>query len=78
MQMNNELRDLAFKRAPLNQLRALALSGGMRPLLEDGRLKILDGETTLEEIARIAQVEGVIEAEESAEESSEAASSETD
>ena len=78
MQMNNELRDLAFKRAPLNQLRALALSGGMRPLLEDGRLKILDGETTLEEIARIAQVEGVIEAEESAEESTEAASSETD
>ncbi len=74
MQMNNELRDLAFKRAPLNQLRALALSSGMRPLLEDGRLKILDGETTLEEIARIAQVEGVIEAEES----TEVTSSETD
>ena len=64
MIMNHELRELAFNRAPLNQIRAAALNSGMRNLLGDGRLKILDGHTTLEEIARITQVEGMIESEE--------------
>jgi hypothetical protein len=31
----------------------------MRSLLEDGKIKILKGVTTPDEIARIAQVEGV-------------------
>lgn len=61
MNMTNELRELAFTRAPLNQIRAAAVGGGMRNLLGDGRLKILDGETSLEEISRIAQAEGVFE-----------------
>ncbi len=61
MVMNAELRELAFARAPLNQLRAAAMATGMRNLLGDGKLKILDGQTTLEEIARITQVEGVID-----------------
>ncbi len=61
MVMNAELRDLAFARAPLNQLRAAALGTGMRSLLGDGKLKILDGQTTLEEIARITQIEGVVD-----------------
>ena len=61
MPMTTELRDLAFNRAPLNQIRAAALAGGMRNLLADGRLKILDGDTTLDEISRIAQVEGLVD-----------------
>jgi type IV pilus assembly protein PilB len=61
MIMNTELRDLAFARAPLNQLRAAALGTGMRNLLGDGKLRILDGNTTLDEISRITQVEGVVE-----------------
>jgi len=63
MIMNSELRDLAFKRAPLNQIRAASLASGTRNLLGDGRLKVLDGTTTPEEIAKIAQVEGVLEGE---------------
>lgn len=62
MPMNSELRELAFKRAPLNQLRAAAISSGMRNLLGDGRLKILDGQTTPEEIARLTQAEGIVDA----------------
>jgi type IV pilus assembly protein PilB len=61
MVMNTELRDLAFARAPLNQVRAAAVGTGMRSLLGDGKLKILDGRTTLEEISRITQVEGLID-----------------
>jgi type IV pilus assembly protein PilB len=63
MLMNGELRDLAFKRAPLNQIRAAALATGMRGLLGDGKLKILDGLTTTDEISRITQVEGVVDVE---------------
>jgi len=32
----------------------------MRPLLDDGKLKILRGVTTPEEVAHIAQLEGVL------------------
>src|SRR5690606_30003463 len=61
MVMNTELRDLAFARAPLNQLRAAAMGTGMRNLLGDGKLRILDGHTTLDEVSRITQIEGVVE-----------------
>ncbi|MCC7408029.1 MAG: Flp pilus assembly complex ATPase component TadA [Phycisphaeraceae bacterium] len=67
MIMNNEIRELAFTRAPLNQIRQAALNSGMRNLLGDGRLKILDGQTTLEEIASTAQEEGVMAMEEETE-----------
>lgn len=59
--LNNEIRDLAFKRSPVNRLREAAINAGMRNLLGDGKFKILDGLTTLEEIAKIAQVEGLVE-----------------
>jgi len=61
MLMNNEIRELAFKRAPVNKIRQAALDGGMRNLLGDGRLKALDGNTTLEEVSRLTQIEGVVE-----------------
>jgi type IV pilus assembly protein PilB len=61
MEMNTELRELAFARSAVNKLRVAANATGMRNLLGDGKLKILDGETTLEEIARITQVAGVSE-----------------
>ncbi len=60
MEMNNELRDLAFNRAPTNQIRKAARASGMRNLLGDGKRKILRGITTPDEVARIAQMEGVV------------------
>ncbi|MEM8737357.1 MAG: ATPase, T2SS/T4P/T4SS family [Planctomycetota bacterium] len=61
MFMNSELRELAFNRAQVSKIRAAAVASGMRTLLGDGKLKVLDGQTTLSEISRIAQVEGVVE-----------------
>jgi type IV pilus assembly protein PilB len=63
LQMNSELRELAFNRAPANQLRKAAVASGMRTLLDDGKVKILRGVTTPEEVARITQEEGLIAAE---------------
>ncbi len=60
MTITHEIRELAFNRAPLNRIRASAAASGMRNLLSDGRIKILEGITTPEEIARITQVEGVV------------------
>ena len=58
MQMNAEIRDLAFKLAPASRLRKAALANGMRPLVEDGKVKVLNGITTPEEIARVSQADG--------------------
>ncbi len=58
MTMNSEIRDLAFNRSGISKLRAAAIRGGMRSLVEDGKIKILRGDTTPSEIANFAQIEG--------------------
>ncbi len=57
LQMNAELRELTFKMAPVVELRRAALASGMRPLVDDGKIKVLNGVTTAEEIARVSQVD---------------------
>ena len=58
MTMNSEIRDLAFNRSGISKLRSAAIRGGMRSLVEDGKIKILKGDTTPSEIANFAQIEG--------------------
>ncbi len=58
MIMNSEIRELAFQRSSVSKLRAAALRSGMRPLIGDGKIKILKGVTTPSEVAKHAQVEG--------------------
>src|SRR6266566_8124957 len=60
MAMNTQLRELAFDRAPTNKIRKAALASGMKSLLQDGKLKVLNGSTTAEEIVKVAQVEGIV------------------
>ena len=57
MVMNTAIRELAFKLAPVSELRNAALAAGMRPLVEDGKIKILNGVTTPLEIAKMTQVD---------------------
>ena len=57
MIMNAEIRDLAFNQAPSSRIRKAAISAGMKELVEDGRIKVLNGTTTPEEIARVSQAE---------------------
>jgi type IV pilus assembly protein PilB len=60
MHMTSELRELAFTRAPTNKIRKAAIAGGMKTLLADGRIKVLNGVTTAEEVVKVAQVEGIV------------------
>jgi len=57
MEMNRALRELAFNSASLKELRRAARATGMRCLLDDGKMKILSGITTPEELVRITQIE---------------------
>jgi type IV pilus assembly protein PilB len=59
VELNTELRELAFRKATTTELRKAARASGMRTLVDDGKLKIFKGLTTLEEVASTAQVEGV-------------------
>ena len=61
IELNAEIRELAFKRAPTTELRKAARASGMRTLTGDGILKVFKGVTTPEEVSRITQTEGVVE-----------------
>jgi type IV pilus assembly protein PilB len=60
MEMNSEVRELAFHRAQTSQIRKAARAAGMKNLLEDGKKKILRGMTTPDEVVRTTQLEGVL------------------
>ena len=61
VEMNTRLRELAFKKATSTELRLAAKASGMRMLVEDGRLKVFKGISTLAEVASMAQVEDVVD-----------------
>jgi len=50
MEMDTQLRDMAFNKAPTNRIRDQAAASGMRTLLHDGVRKVLQGSTTIEEV----------------------------
>ncbi|MDG1838546.1 MAG: ATPase, T2SS/T4P/T4SS family [Phycisphaerales bacterium] len=62
LQMTTELREMAFARATVADMRQSAIRAGMRTLLQDGKVKILNGVTTMEEISRFAQAEVLVPA----------------
>ena len=57
VELNNEIRELAFSRAPITELRKASVASGMRTLMLDGKIKIFNGITTAEEIAKVAQAD---------------------
>jgi type II secretory ATPase GspE/PulE/Tfp pilus assembly ATPase PilB-like protein len=56
MVINGQIREMAFKHQPLNEIRQAARTLGMRSLMEDGLIKVMRGMTTLDEVlARAAK-----------------------
>ncbi len=53
MEMDNTLRDMAFRREPVTNIREYARSAGMVTLREDGVRKVLAGVTTIPEVLEV-------------------------
>jgi len=53
MELDTQLREMAFNRTPTNRLRDQAVASGMRTLKQDGIRKVLQGVTTIEEVVRV-------------------------
>ncbi len=57
MKLNSQIREMTFAQAPTQSLRKVARTTGMRTLLEDGVIKVLKGNTTLDEVLSICHAE---------------------
>lgn len=60
LELNSQIRELAFARAPASELRKAARNSGMKTLMEDGKRKVFRGVTTPDEVARVSQAEGLL------------------
>lgn len=54
-EMDDDLRELVLKKAPVGEIRKSAEKKGMKSLVEDGLDKISKGATTLEEVLRVTK-----------------------
>jgi type II secretory ATPase GspE/PulE/Tfp pilus assembly ATPase PilB-like protein len=55
--VNETMRPLLLSRAPASTIAAKAIEQGMRTLRTDGWTKVKNGETTIEEVLRVTQIE---------------------
>jgi type II secretory ATPase GspE/PulE/Tfp pilus assembly ATPase PilB-like protein len=58
LRMDPQLDELVANHAPLPEIRRTALAQGYRPLAEDGIQRVLDGTTSLAEVARVVDLTG--------------------
>lgn len=58
LKMNEELRELVVRRAPVAEVRDAARAAGMKELREDGLYKVLQGLTTPDEVMRVVFTAG--------------------
>jgi general secretion pathway protein E/type IV pilus assembly protein PilB len=52
---NDEIRKLVGERAPTHVIKQAAMNAGMRTLRQDGWVKVLRGQTTIEEVLRVTK-----------------------
>lgn len=62
MAMTSQVREMTFRGESTEAIRKLARKQGMRTLFEDGMIKALKGQTTLDEVLRITKYDGSVEA----------------
>jgi type IV pilus assembly protein PilB len=61
MTLTTQIREMTFKGESTQAIRRLARKQGMRTLFEDGIIKAIKGQTTLDEVLRITQHDMVSE-----------------
>jgi type II secretory ATPase GspE/PulE/Tfp pilus assembly ATPase PilB-like protein len=57
MLINEEIRDLIYKRESAGTIKKVALEAGLKTLRMDGARKILAGITTISEVMRVTQAD---------------------
>ena len=55
--LDDEIRDLVLRRAPINDIKERALKNGMRTLFSNGMAKVEKGVTTIREVLRVTEIE---------------------
>lgn len=53
IEMSDEIKALIMRQGNANQIKKQAIKEGMRPMLDDGIRKVLQGKTTIEEVLRV-------------------------
>jgi len=56
LEMEDNVRDLIMKNAPSNEINAQAAKNGMTNMFEDGVRKAVSGQTTIDEVLRVAGI----------------------
>jgi len=56
LEINEELRSIITHKASSDEIRKKAIELGMTTLIDDGISRVLQGETTLDEIARVTKI----------------------
>jgi general secretion pathway protein E/type IV pilus assembly protein PilB len=56
LRLDADIDELIAKRATTRDIRNVALAKGFRPLAEDGLRRVLDGSTSIEEVARVVDL----------------------
>jgi len=56
LRLDEELDELIARRATAREIRKAALAKGFRTLAEDGLRRVLDGSTSIEEVARVVDL----------------------
>ena len=60
LRIDSDMDDLIARRATARELKNVALARGFRPLAEDGLRRVLEGKTSLAEVARVVDLTGRI------------------
>ena len=60
LRIDSDMDDLIARRATARELKNVALARGFRPLAEDGIRRVLEGKTSLAEVARVVDLTGRI------------------
>ncbi len=55
--LNEAIKGMILKKASAHEIKKEAIRAGMRPMIEDGLDKVKQGQTTIEEILRVTQLE---------------------
>ena len=58
LKINNDMDDLIARRASMREMLVLAKSQGFRPIADDASRKVLEGITSIDEIARVVDLTG--------------------